>query len=138
MRLLSFLLLAALAPAAAAQSISVTPEKPIAGQEATIRFDAPVDTLVITFRPNSAIATADVVPIGGRDEVRWTFAQAGVVRLAVPGGPSQNVSVRFSQPPASGLFVLALAGLILFGGAAFAMTKLLRGGPPRPIPHGDT
>jgi len=38
---------------------------------------------------------------------------------------AQNVSVRYAAYPASGIFILIVAGTILFGGAGFAMGKLL-------------
>lgn len=136
MRLLPFLLLAVLLPASAAQPITVSPVKPVAGQEATIQFDAPVDSLFVIFRPGAAVDSRDTVFVGGRSELRRAFERAGVVRLTAIRASgervSQNVSVRFREIPVRGILVLSLAGLILFGGAAFAMASLLREEPPRP------
>jgi len=125
------------APAAsAARTLSVSPAQPTAGQPATVAADAGIDVLLVTYRPGSAgLARTDTIRAGGRATVPVTFTQAGVARVAVPGGPSQNVSVRFDRTPAGGLAVLALAGLILFGGAAFAMAKLLGGGAPARYRH---
>jgi hypothetical protein len=138
--LLTFLFLAVPAVAQDAEAprattISVFPEKLVAGDQSSLTFDAPVQTVVVTYRPNSAIPLVDTVTVGGFESIRWTPERAGVVRVAVPGGPSRNLSVRFAALPVSGIVVLILAGLILFGGAAWAMTKLLSGGMPHTIPE---
>lgn len=137
MRLLLLLCFLATTPALgqSATSISVMPERIVAGEKATLTFDAPVNAVITTYRPNSAIPIVDTLVVGGFTSVRWTPERAGVVRIAVPDGPSRNVSVRFSELPTAGLLVLILAGLILFGGAAWAMRKLLSEGPPRTLPE---
>lgn len=140
-RALCLALLCLAAPAAAqdaapvASTIMVLPESPIVGEPATLTFDAPVDAVVLTYRPNSAIPVVDTVRIGGFTSIKWTPVEAGVVRVAVPGGPSQNLSVRFAEWPLSGIFVLLVAGLILFGGAGWAMAKLLSSGMPHTRPE---
>lgn len=121
--------------APAATTISVFPETLVAGDESNLSFDAPVQTVVVTYRPNSAIPLVDTVTVGGFESIRWTPERAGVVRVSVPGGPSRNLSVRFAALPVAGIVVLILAGLILFGGAAWAMTKLLSGGMPHTLPE---
>lgn len=131
-------LAAALVAAApvSAQSITVFPEPVTVGDRTTLTFGVPVDTLVVTYRPNSAIPIVDTIRVGGFDTVRWSPERAGVVRLSVPsGGASQNVSVRFDEPPIAGIIVLILAALILFGGAAWAMVKLLSKGMPHTMPE---
>jgi hypothetical protein len=137
MRLLLLVLFFAATPAAgqSVTSISVLPERLVAGEKATLTFDAPVESVITTYRPNSAIPIVDTLTVGGFTSVRWTPERAGVVRVSVPGGPSRNLSVRFAALPVSGLFVLIVAGLILFGGAAWAMRKLLSDGPPRTLPE---
>ena len=95
------------------------------GEPATVTFAQPTDSLLVTYRPNSGIAFQEVVPAGGTSAT-WTPSRAGVVALATPAGESQNVSVRFDRMPASGLTILTLAGIVLFGGAAFAMRSLLK------------
>ncbi len=123
-----------------AQPITIMPEIPVLGQESTLRFGMPVDTVFVTYRPNSSIAARDTIRIGGFDSMKWMPKQAGVVQIGLPGGASQNVSVRFTEPPVSGIFVLILAGLILFGGAIFAMRALFSDGAPliRPEDIPDT
>lgn len=137
MRLLLFALLFAATPTLGqtATSISVLPERLVAGDQATLTFDAPVETVVTTYRPNSAIPIVDTLAVGGFASVRWTPERAGVVRVSVPGGPSRNLSVRFAALPVSGIVVLIVAGLILFGGAGWAMRMLLSDGPPRTLPE---
>ena len=104
------------------------------GQPVRLANITPGDTLLVTYRPNSSIAHREqlVLTPGTRD---WTPREAGVVRLAVSGGAAQNVSVRYDETPVAGLFVLIVAGLILFGGAAFAFRKLFGAdGPPDTAP----
>ena len=113
------------APAAPAQ-ITVDPADPVRGQPVRVTLDPASDTLLVTYRPNSGIAVNETVLASG-GTVTWTPSRAGVVALATPAGASQNVSVRFDQTPVSGLLILIAAGLILFGGAAFAMRALLSG-----------
>ena len=97
----------------------------VVGRPVQITLPAPSDTLTVTYRPNSSIdAVEHVAPAAGSASLTWTPREAGVVQLTSSGGPAQNVSVRFSTPPISGILVLTLAGLILFGGAVFAFRKL--------------
>ena len=135
LRVTTLLALCLMAAPGIAQSITISPEVAVVGQESMLRFDAPVDTLMVTYRPNSVVSQQDTLRVGGFDSVRWTPKRAGVVRIATSGGASQNVSVRFTEAPMSGLVILIGAGLILFGGAIFAMRKLLSGDAPRVMPE---
>ncbi len=128
MRALFFLALLVLAVPVAAQPITLTPEIPVVGQEMTLQFQAPVDTVFVTYRPNSAVARRDTIRVGEAQSMRWTPKRAGVVRIGLPDGTTQNVSVRFTETPLAGVFVLLIAGLILFGGASWAMMKLFSDG----------
>ena len=109
---------------AAAQYVS--PEASlVVGRPVHITLPDPGDTLTVTYRPNSSIAAVDhLAPAAGSTSLTWTPHEAGVVQLATSNGASQSVSVRFSTPPISGILVLTLAGLILFGGAVFAFRRL--------------
>lgn len=121
-------------PAAAQFTLS---DEPFVGRAVTVTLppDAvAADTLVVTYRPNSSIARRVLLPTGGAAAVTWTPDRAGVVALAVPGGVAQNVSVRFQRLPASGLFVLFSAALILFGGAVFSFRKLFEQDAPKTNP----
>ena len=118
-------LLLALALAAGADAqITTSPDVIVRGQPVAVTFAQPTDSLLVTYRPNSGIAFEEVVPASGATAT-WTPSRAGVVALATPGGASQNVSVRFDRTPLSGLIILILAGIVLFGGAAYAMRALL-------------
>lgn len=130
-----FLFVALLTLPASGQPVTLAPEIPEVGQEATIRLAEPADYVVVTYRPNSIIAQRDTIRIGGFDSVKWTPKRAGVVRIGLPDGGGQNVSVQFTGVPLSGLLILIFAGLILFGGAVFAMRKLLEDDAPLVMPE---
>lgn len=119
----------------AVQPITVSPTMPVVGQSATLRFSVPVDTVFVTYRPSSAVTRRDTIRLGGFESVKWTPAQAGVVQIRLTNGTAQNVSVRFARLPLSGVLILLAAGFILFGGATFAMRKLLSDDAPRLMPE---
>lgn len=123
------LLLALLLASSAQAQISLSSEPLVRGQAVTVSLGAPSDSLVVTYRPNSGISVSETLPVTG-STAQWVPSRAGVVSLEAADGTSANVSVRFDRTPISGLLILILAGLILFGGAAFAMRALLSGGPP--------
>ncbi len=102
------------------------------GQPVTLRAEAP-DTVIVTYRPGSSIAdTTRLTATTG--PVTWTPTSAGIVQLSSPDAATrQTVSVRFETSPASGVFVLLLAGAILFGGAGFAFYRLTREEDPSPV-----
>ena len=110
------------------------PATPFQGQPVRITLDQPTASVKVVWRPNSAIPdTVSLDPTGTTFE--WTPTRAGVASIVTPEG-SQNVSVRYSSYPATGIFILIVAGTILFGGAGFAMGKLLGGDEePPPFPH---
>ena len=83
------------------------------------------DTLRITYRPGSGIATSEVILTNGPQQVRWRPREAGVVTLSTPRGGTQTVSVRFRSVPWGGVIVLLVSGSILFCGALFAFRTLL-------------
>ncbi|MEL6616473.1 MAG: hypothetical protein AAFQ43_12095 [Bacteroidota bacterium] len=115
----------ALALPASAQ-ITASTDAPVVGQPLTLTFGEPADTLTVTYRPGSVASTDDVIVLGGVTSTEWTPEAAGVVQVAV-GEASQSLSVRYENAPASGLLVMVLAGLVLFGGAAFAMRSMMGG-----------
>ncbi len=132
MRTLLFLVALAFASGARGQ-INVSPEIIVRGEPVTVTFGEPTDSLLVTYRPNSGIAYEEVVLASG-GTATWTPSRAGVVALATPAGASQNVSVRFDRTPMSGLIILILAGIVLFGGAGFAMRALLSDDTPTDLP----
>lgn len=112
------------APLVAAQP-TFSPEIPVRDQPVTVTFEAPADEARVIYRPGSVAADTVVLATSGA-EVTFSPEQAGVVRVEA-GDEALPLSVRFPSAPLSGLFVMIGAGMILFGGAAFAMRALLSG-----------
>lgn len=123
--LVAFVLAASFWPAEAAAQFTLSPETPVVGEPLTVTLPEAADALTVTYRPNSTIPHAEVIPTNGRTTVSWTPTNAGVVALSV-GTASMNTSVRYQSAPLSGIFVLLAAGLILFGGAIFAFRLLFQ------------
>jgi hypothetical protein len=133
---LLLLLAAALAPTASAQftltplpteEAEEAPAFPIENHPVQITLDAPVDRVEVVWRPNSAVPDTVALDATGTSFV-WRPTRAGVARIALIRGDErieENVSVRFDSYPGAGIFILIVAGTILFGGAGFAMGKLL-------------
>ncbi len=123
MLLVSACILLLLAAARPAQAQYVAEDEAIvAGEPVTLSLPA-ADTLVITYRPGSNISRVERVPVTDASHT-WTPREAGLVALSTPGGALQTVSVRFDSTPVWGLFILVLAGGILFGGATWASVNL--------------
>jgi hypothetical protein len=139
-RLLGFLvLLIVAAPGHAEISVAIEPHYPLKGQESTIlilKGDRPVEGAVIqsVYRPNSQTSFRDSLPPTDHfGQVRWAPRDAGIVTLNVydgaVGGPllgTRDVAVRFGGFPASGVAIMLLAGLLLFGGAVWGFVLLIR------------
>ncbi len=122
--LLFFLCLVALLPRAAAAQFLPEGALVVRGQPIQLTLPSPTpDTLHVIYRPSAAVSHTDHVRTDGAQTLVWTPSTAGVVRLAA-GDVAQNVSVRYVSPPISGIFVLLIAGFILFGGAIYALRKL--------------
>jgi hypothetical protein len=133
--------LAAAAPAAAVE-IVIASDSPLRGEPVAVTVTdggAPVAGARVEahYRPNSQTASREeLAPTGADGRTEWTPHLAGIVTLAVldpeGGAPpaSVNTAVRMGYFPASGIAVMVIAGLLLFGGAAIGMTMLLREGPP--------
>jgi hypothetical protein len=93
----------------------------------TILLPPGVDTLWVTYRPQSQIAIMEGLPnADSTNLITWTPERAGLVLLSSPAGGAQYVSVRYASLPWSGLFMLILAGTILIGGAGLSMYRLLQ------------
>ena len=132
---LSLLLAVAWCGAASAQSITLlrpdstlsqqARQVPVRNTPIRMTLPEPANLVRVVWRPNSAIPdTVTVFERGGRSFL-WTPSRAGVATIITDTGLSQNVSVRYDTFPASGLLILILAGGVLFGGAGFALGKLL-------------
>ncbi len=104
--------------------IQLSTEEPIAGEAVTIQLESPASKLIVAYRPNSSVVRRDTLIMKEPTTTfEWTPATAGVVALSTPAA-SRNVSVRFRGFSWSGLLVMLLAGLILFGGVIFAFRVL--------------
>lgn len=88
--------------------------------------------LTVCYRPNSATEiTDDPVPFDADGSIEWTPRSPGIASLSVTdseGRPlaSKDVAIRFSEVPFAGIAVMILAGLLLFGGAAYSLAQALR------------
>jgi hypothetical protein len=138
------LLLFATSAACEAQEIGLQDASPLRGATQTLTVAGadgrPVAGAVVTvtYRPNSKTARSRQLPPtdeSGRTE--WPVEDAGIVTLAAtsPDGQSLaslNVAVRFGGMPGSGIAVMVLAGVLLFGGALLGFVLLLREPPQVP------
>ena len=105
------------------------PSGPVKGHATVVTLDSLAEQVQVVWRPNSAIPDTVTLDVSGQT-FTWTPTHAGVATMTTSNGTSQNVSVRYDSYPASGIFILIIAGTILFGGAGFAMGKLLGGEMP--------
>jgi hypothetical protein len=113
---------------------------PVVGRVSIVAFsDVPkIGILRVTYRPGSAVAHVEDFDMKD-GKVSWEPSAAGIVKLAVgsmvpekEGGEprtfkeigSKVISVR-SDSSTLGFGIMILAGLILFGGAAFSIRSLL-------------
>lgn len=104
--------------------IELEPVKPTKGEVVMVSVDPPADSLLLVYRPNSAVAREEWLVSDQADgHFEWTPSDAGVVAMAA-GGQVRNVSVRFAGVSESGIFVMVLAFCLLFGGASFAFRLL--------------
>ncbi len=104
--------------------IELEPLKPIKGEVVSVTVDPPTDSLLLIYRPNSAVAREEwVVSDQANGRFNWTPSDAGVVAMAA-GGQARNVSVRFAGVSTSGITVMVLAFCLLFGGAFFSFRLL--------------
>ncbi|MEM8559486.1 MAG: hypothetical protein AAGG50_16835 [Bacteroidota bacterium] len=112
------------------------PTQPIQGHPVRVTLDEPAESVQVVWRPNSAIPDTVALSPSGLSFV-WTPTRAGVATIVTPTS-AQNVSVRYSTYPGLGILVLIVAATILFGGAGFAMGRLLGDGVPAVANRADT
>jgi len=105
------------------------PASLIKGHSTVVTLDSLAEQVQVIWRPNSAISDTVTLDVSGQT-FTWTPTQAGVATMTTSNGTSQNISVRYDSYPASGIFILIIAGTILFGGAGFAMGRLFGGEMP--------
>lgn len=126
-----------LASTVAAQvTISTEDHYPIRGEATHVIVEdgtGPVEGALVQveYRPNSSTARTETLdPTDESGMTAWTPADAGLARLTMsgPDAPegSKAVSIRYTRFAASGVAIMAFAGLFLFGGAGYGMMLLLR------------
>jgi hypothetical protein len=121
---------------------------PVEGKEGWVRIkNLPAGSQVkIIYRPESEVKEEVPVAPDGDGEFRWTPKYAGLAEIRifelVPDSRNpklskektvtkKTVSVAFASSITLGVFIMAAAGLILFGGAFVSIRALLRA-PPGP------
>jgi len=120
-----------------AQSVSVAETYPLKGEPTTITVetaDGPASgaVVVVVYRPNSQTgSTETLAPTDSNGQVLWTPYDAGIVTLTARADTAEgetiattNLSVRFGSFPGSGLLIMILAGVLLFGGASLGFVML--------------
>lgn len=130
------LLLALSATPMAAVTIVTDDHYPIVGEATTVSVEdetGPMEGAIVQveYRPNSSTARTETLdPTDESGITSWTPAGAGLARISVigPDGPTGTVavSVRYTGFEPSGIVIMLLAGLFLFGGAGYGMSLLLR------------
>jgi hypothetical protein len=152
------LLVVAPALCAAKPALKVEPAYPTVGRPATVTLTGVAEApkglrLKVTYRPASQTEETDDMGELGATGVRWTPTSPGVTKIAAvapgvqsggAGGGSKKVkpvatvtiSTRYASAPVSGILVMLIAGLLLFGGAAWSMRVAMRGpNTERPMPY---
>lgn len=137
--------LLAVAGAAAAGEVAPADPYPLRGTHTTLTVTgddgAPVPGAVVEaiYRPSSETeARETLAPTGADGTVDWEPRVAGIVTLVARSGPGEtapeiarrSVAVRFGGFPGPGILIMALAGLLLFGGAALGFVALMRSPEP--------
>lgn len=123
-----------MASPSALASIEVSKDSPTVGERITLTFSAPVDTLTVTYRPNSSVSkTETLVNNPPATSMEWSSKEPGLVALAYldksgesPQRISRSLSIRFDGLSGSGIVVMLLAGVILFGGATTAFRTMFQ------------
>ena len=93
-------------------SIQVSPDILYKDQQATITTETPVDTIVVTYRPNSQVSTTEYLSAAEpTTSFKWVPSQAGVVAIQA-GGSTTTVSVRFEGVSWSGIGIMIIAGVL--------------------------
>jgi hypothetical protein len=143
--LLMAILLALGAPArAGGLQLSLPVEFPVVGEEQAVRLsgDRPAGPvrLKVVYRPNSATEHESIVGEFGSDgSLRWRPDAPGITQLIAEDAEGKKlcekrVATCFASTPVSGIVVMILAGILLFGGAATSLVLALKRTPTRADP----
>lgn len=128
-----------------AQELATETPYPLRGEPVEIRLTAadgaPLPGVAISahYRPNSETAHSEELgSTGPEGTLEWVPSDAGVVSLRAAGEQGApplaqtQVAVRFGAFPAVGMLVMAVAAVVLFGGAATGFRLLLAPPPTTP------
>jgi len=142
--LLMATLLALGAPAGARLQLSLPVEFPVVGTEQVVRLSGdrpawPV-RLKVVYRPNSETKHESIVGEFGSDgTLRWRPDAPGITLLIAESAQGEKlcekrVATCFASTPVTGIGVMILAGILLFGGAAASLVLALGRKPARSDP----
>lgn len=116
--------------------IEVEDPYPIRGDSTLVMVtdeSGPVEGAIVQveYRPNSSTARTETLePTDQSGTTSWAPRDPGLARLSVSGPEGSTgtmaISVRFTTFPVSGIAIMLFAGLLLFGGAGFGMSLLMR------------
>lgn len=93
--------------------------------------------VMATYRPGSSVENTTTVGTTGRSgHMTWIPSTAGIVTISATWETeagdtvttTANVSVKFRSTPAGGLLIMFLAGLLLVGGSAVRILRVVRSG----------
>ncbi|MDH3215983.1 MAG: hypothetical protein OEN01_06780 [Candidatus Krumholzibacteria bacterium] len=114
---------------------------PTRGQEMRIRVEDEAQNPVggaivdVTYRPGSKVERVDHVGTSSSDGmITWTPTQAGIATITATWSEHDqmlrssqaSVSVKFPSPPADGILIMIVAGVLLVGGSSIRLFYMLR------------
>lgn len=106
---------------------------PVVGKATTVASPHTADTITVTYSPSSEVVETETLEVkkltpekpGKLYNTVWMPKRAGVVELS-GGGATNRVSIRFDGVPMSGVAIMLVAAMILFGGAFWSLRSILR------------
>jgi hypothetical protein len=132
----ALILLSFAVPALAGPTLILEEEFPTKGQAVDVTLSGVDDptqiSLKVIYRPNSA--TERKVFVGTFSEsgtLAWKPQSPGITTLEAQDQAgkkvaSKNVASKFPSTPVSGVVVMLLAGMLLFGGASYSLSRALK------------
>ncbi len=121
--------------ALAGVELSLDADFPEVGKDQTVALSGADGSehlsLWVVYSPNSETqAEEEIGPFPGA-EITWNPTRPGIATLSARDDDgntvaSLNVAILFSSTPVSGVLVMFLAGVLLFGGAGLTLRSVLR------------
>ncbi len=116
-------------------TLVVEEDYPVLGEGVNVYITGHSDpqqvTLTVVYRPNSATTLEKAVgSFQGNGSLVWKPIAPGITTLVAKGADgkkvtSKNVATRYPATPVSGVIVMVLAGILLFGGAGWSLRRAL-------------